>query len=244
MEVQGWGRLRLLSVASLVVTLLSTGRLRGWPSGRSGGTLGGVTQQASVPRFGPWVGFGDEALARGLPKLAAYPISGIVRRVRRLSDLSQRQLALLVGVSASLIGRMESGSVTPSVGVLQRILAAAQLQLVVVDQDGRCVHPMGESDDVRDGAGRRYPSHLDTILDPEEGEWWGDCFGLARPPETFYRDRVRRDMARRYSRWWVRAAQNRGVPQPPNPSVLDRRPPTPDFDRELPFDPEECDDWD
>jgi hypothetical protein len=33
-------------------------------------------------------------------------------------------------------------------------------------------------------AERRYPAHLDTVLDPAPGEWWGDRYGLARPPET------------------------------------------------------------
>ena len=44
---------------------------------------------------------------------------------------------------------------------------------------------MRDWEDTRDGAERRYPSHLDTILDPEPGEWWADIYGLARPPETF-----------------------------------------------------------
>lgn len=159
-------------------------------------------------------------------------------------DLSQRQLARLVGVSASMVGRIEAGTAVPSVALLQRLLAAAQLELVAIDADGRRVLPMGESDDVRDGADRRYPSHLDTILDPKQGEWWGDLFGLARPPETFYRDRRRRDVARRYSQWWVRAKQNAGVPEPPDPRSVFRPPPQPKPDLPDPCAEDEYDDID
>jgi hypothetical protein len=75
---------------------------------------------------------------------------------------------------------------------------------------------MEDWDDTRDGAERRYPSHLDTILDPEPGEWWADIYGLARPPETFHRSREMRDAQRRRSVWEVRVGQNRGVPPPPD----------------------------
>ena len=68
--------------------------------------------------------------------------------------------------------------------------------------------------DTADGADRRYPAHLDTILDPEFGEWWADSYGLARPPETFRRNRAYRDYQRRQSRWEVRSAQLRFAPPP------------------------------
>jgi hypothetical protein len=70
-------------------------------------------------------------------------------------------------------------------------------------------------DETLDGAERRYPAHLDTILDPKYGEWWGDVYGLVRPPETFHRDRARRDAQRRRSQWEVRVAKHRGEPPPP-----------------------------
>jgi glutamate-1-semialdehyde 2,1-aminomutase len=88
--------------------------------------------------------------------------------------------------------------------VLQRILAGAGLFLLVVDQEARFVPPLEEyQDDCRDGAGRRYPAHLDVILEPAD-EWWGSGYGLAAPPETFRRDRYWRDLARAESRWQVR----------------------------------------
>ncbi|MEV7330939.1 XRE family transcriptional regulator [Micromonospora sp. NPDC093244] len=113
------------------------------------------------------------------------------------------------------MGRIEAGSLTPSLAVLERLLGAGGLYLVVVDQEGRIVQPMVDREDVHDGAGRRYPSHLDTILDPEPGEWWGDRYGLARPPETYHRSSVDREARRRRSQWEVRVAQHRHIPPPP-----------------------------
>src|SRR6185369_11575011 len=83
--------------------------------------------------------------------------------------------------------------------------------------------PIRESEETQDGAGRRYPSHLDTILDPRAGEGWGDSYGLARPPETFHRDRRRRDYMRELSRWEVRAHLVRGLPPPEDPDAEEAR---------------------
>ena len=67
--------------------------------------------------------------------------------------------------------------------------------------------PMKDWRDTRDGAERRYPSHLDIILDPRPGDWWADQYGLTAPPETFRRDRAVRDMQRKRSQWEVRVAK-------------------------------------
>jgi hypothetical protein len=104
--------------------------------------------------------------------------------------------------------------------LFQRILAVAGLQLVVVDAGRRIVAPMAAWDDTRDGAERLYPAHLDTILDPEPGEWWADVYGLMRPPETFRRNRKDRDAQRRRSQWEVRVAKYRNVPPPPDPRAF------------------------
>jgi transcriptional regulator with XRE-family HTH domain len=146
--------------------------------------------------------------------IAGYPLSGIVRRVRRSADMSQRELAKHARVSAALIAGVETGARVPSLPALQRILNAANFQLVVVDADGRLVVPLEVWQDVADLAGRRFPAHLDTILDPELGDWWADGFGLARPPETFRRNRAFRDYERRLSRWQVRVKQLRNAPPP------------------------------
>jgi transcriptional regulator with XRE-family HTH domain len=146
--------------------------------------------------------------------LGGYPLSGIIRRVRRTADFSQRELAKHAGVSAGTIAEIETGAVTPSLDVLQRVLHAANYQLVVVDESGRLVLPLEVWQNVTDLAGRRFPAHLDTVLDPEFGEWWADGYGLTRPPETFRRNRVYRDYLRRKSRWEVRVAQLRRAPPP------------------------------
>lgn len=158
-----------------------------------------------------------------LPTIGRYPAAGLVRRARRIADLSQRELARRAGLSPSTVARIETGEITPSLGVMQRILDAAGLSLVVVDHEGHVVQPMRDVADMHDGADRRYPAHLDTILDPRPGEWWGDQYGLARPPETFYRDRRRRDACRARSQWEVRVKLFRGVPPPPDPEAHDRR---------------------
>ncbi|WP_088998413.1 helix-turn-helix domain-containing protein [Micromonospora echinofusca] len=54
-----------------------------------------------------------------------------VRRQRELSKLSQRQLAELAGVSQASVARIERGDRTPSVLVLERLLAAMDVQLTV-----------------------------------------------------------------------------------------------------------------
>jgi transcriptional regulator with XRE-family HTH domain len=149
------------------------------------------------------------------PMVGRYPIAGLVRRARRLGRLSQRQMARFAKTSPATVGKVEKGTLTPSVDLLERLLGAAGLYLAVVDHDGRVILPMETWDDTLDGAERRYPAHLDTILDPEYGEWWGDIYGLLRPPETFHRSRVDREARRRRSQWEVRVAKHRFDPPPP-----------------------------
>jgi transcriptional regulator with XRE-family HTH domain len=156
-------------------------------------------------------------IAGTAPDRDGFPFPGIVRRVRRIADLSQRQLAKATGVAPSTIGKIEAATMLPSFSLLRRILGVAGLWLAVVDGGGHVVQPMEDWQDVRDGAERRYPSHLDTIVDPLPGEWWADVYGLMRPPETFRRDRAVRDMERVRSQWEVRVAKYRHVPPPPDP---------------------------
>jgi transcriptional regulator with XRE-family HTH domain len=149
--------------------------------------------------------------------LGGHALSTLVRRVRRTADMSQRELAAAAGVSASMIGQLEIGGRAPSLPALQRILAVAGYGLVVVDAEGRLVPPLLVWPEVADLAGRRFPAHLDTIVDPVYGEWWADVYGLTAPPETFRRSRVYRDWQRRRSRWEVRVKQLRNVPPPREP---------------------------
>ncbi|WP_344026412.1 helix-turn-helix transcriptional regulator [Pseudonocardia kongjuensis] len=144
-------------------------------------------------------------------------VSGIVRSVRRRADLSQRELAERTGLSPATIGRIESRSLVPALTTLAAILAVGGIRLVAVDEENRRVTPMEDpsGDELRDGAGRRFPSHLDVILDPEPGEWWADRYGFARPPETFRRDRTMRDVMRRRSVWEVRVKDYQWADPPP-----------------------------
>ena len=116
-----------------------------------------------------------------------------VVRVRRLADLSQRELAARVGTSASTVCRIEAGSAAPSLELFERILALAELRLAVVDRDGNRVAPV-PLDLVRDNQGRRFPAHLD-VAPPDEvpRERW--AFPRYDRPEAraWFRHRPARD---------------------------------------------------
>jgi transcriptional regulator with XRE-family HTH domain len=165
----------------------------------------------------------DHPMTRAHPfHLGGHPLDTIVRRVRRAADLSQRELAEASGLSPATIAGIEAGSRTPSLPALDSILDAAGYRLVAVDRDGRCVAPLMVWPEVADLAGRRFPAHLDTIIDPDywPDDWWASRFGLTRPPETFRRDRAYRDYLRRRSRWEVRVKLLRNEDPPREPRVL------------------------
>ncbi|MBV1849902.1 helix-turn-helix domain-containing protein [Catellatospora tritici] len=147
-----------------------------------------------------------------------FPAIGLIRAARRRADLSQRELARGAGLHPSTVGRIEAGELVPSLATFNLLMIATGFYLAVVDEEGAVLIPMDDREDLRDGAGRRYPSHLDVIPDPEPGEWWADIYGLARPPETFHRDRARRDAQRRRSQWEVRVQKYRHDPEPPEVS--------------------------
>lgn len=143
-------------------------------------------------------------------------LPGVLRLVRRLADLSQRQLAERIGVARSSVAKVETGAVIPRVDQLERMLAIAGLRLAVVDADRREVAAMKVWDDCMDGGGRRFPPHLDLILEPYSDDWWGSMYGLASPPETYHRNRAYRDARRARSVWETRVKQFRHVPPPPD----------------------------
>ena len=132
------------------------------------------------------VGVGNEPL----------PIVGYVRQVRRRMKLSQRELAQYLRMPQSTISRIEAGTRTPTIATFARILRLGGLSLAVVDEEGRFCPPLEELAQTRDWGGRRWPAHLGLILDPQPGEWWGDCYGLVRPPETVHRDPAARQRHR------------------------------------------------
>jgi transcriptional regulator with XRE-family HTH domain len=154
-----------------------------------------------------------------------FPTGDYVRQARQFAGLSQRDFATKAGISRTTLTRIESGLVEARVDVLERILSAAGLILLVAEEtdDGRVafVPPLEELDGpgrCRDGQGRRYPAHLGLIVEPMRGEWWGDRFAMTRPPETFHRDPILRQVRRSLSQRDVRP----GLPPPPWPGALIR----------------------
>lgn len=110
-------------------------------------------------------------------------VPGLVRRVRRILDVSQRGLAALLGVSQSVVARWETGRTSPRVSVLQRMLSLAGLAAQVHDAEtGEQVEPM-RADGARTRAGSRFPAHVDLratgwwvprrLRTMTSIEWWG-----------------------------------------------------------------------
>lgn len=88
-----------------------------------------------------------------------FDTAGLVRRARRVADISQRELADLIGLSQATVGRIEVGRPVAT-DLFVRILSVAGLRLQVVDAAGRPVGPM-RADAVRDRGHRLHPAHLD-----------------------------------------------------------------------------------
>lgn len=129
-----------------------------------------------------------EWLAMG-PRPGGTP--GLVRRIRRRLDVSQRGLAALLGISQSVVARWETGRTSPRVCDLERLLELAGLTARVQDDEGGEVDPMRD-DGARDRGGRRFPAHVDL----EAQSWWV-------PPGS---ERSVEYLA------WTRSSRERGVP--------------------------------
>jgi HTH-type transcriptional regulator/antitoxin HipB len=98
----------------------------------------------------------------------AGEIPGLVRRVRRILDVSQRGLATLLGVSQSVVARWETGRTSPRASVLQRLLAMAGVEVAFHDREsGEPVEPMRD-DGARTRGGSRFPAHADL----KAKGWW------------------------------------------------------------------------
>ena len=97
--------------------------------------------------------------------MTEFPADRFFVRVRRLADLSQRDLAERIGVASSTVAKVESGQRVASLTLLTRALDQAALRLAVVDAAGAVVDPVPD-DVVRDNADRRFPAHLD--VDPPD----------------------------------------------------------------------------
>lgn len=91
-------------------------------------------------------------------------IPGLVRRIRRILDVSQRGLAAVLEVSQSVVARWETGRTSPRADVLHRLLRLAGLRTRFErTESGEEVEPMRD-DGARDRAGRRFPAHVDLTV--------------------------------------------------------------------------------
>ena len=95
-------------------------------------------------------------------------IPGLVRRVRRILDVSQRGLAALLDVSQSVVARWETGRTSPRASVLHHLLRMAGLRVSFHDEEtGAEVEPMRD-DGARRHGGSRFPAHTDLRVTG----WW------------------------------------------------------------------------
>jgi HTH-type transcriptional regulator/antitoxin HipB len=124
-----------------------------------------------------------------------FDLPGVLRRIRRAADVSQRELAQALEVSKSCVGGAESGTSGLDVRVLARAAAIAGLRLALLDGTGAEVRAMAAAA-VRDMGNRRFPAHLDTRYS-DEG-WWHapHRYDRKQPWYTFDRDRRTRDRFR------------------------------------------------
>ncbi|MGA4508509.1 helix-turn-helix domain-containing protein [Propionibacteriaceae bacterium G1746] len=131
---------------------------------------------------------------------SGFDVVAIILRCRRTADLSQRDLAERLGVSASLVARWETGERQPSAEALAAVVALAGYRLAVLDhRDERVRAAPGEP--LRDRGGRRVPVHLDVVLD-ERWTWRSNRYvpgGWEQVATTVHAPRRRRrDMDRAF----------------------------------------------
>ena len=159
----------------------------------------GIHAEAETERFdfagnphGPWPG--------GVP--------GVVRRVRRRLDVSQRALAARLGVSQSRVARWETGRTVPSADMLLQLARMAGLHLELIDAAGEVEVPM-RGDGARDRAGRRYPAHVDIRAKswrvpadaPSRADYWQlvDAARRRRDPQVLFHTSAWRKDGLRYA---------------------------------------------
>lgn len=142
---------------------------------------------------------------------------GLVRRIRRILDVSQRGLAALLGVSQSMVARWETGRTSPRMSIVERLFRLAGLASTVREVDsGEVVEPMRD-DGALDRGGRRYPAHVDLHATgwyaPRGLECTADL-GMWRRRSSQRRDPRITYQVSRYLRWRDRAAYGAPVDHP------------------------------
>ena len=124
-----------------------------------------------------------------------FDLCGVLRRIRRTADLSQRELASAAGLSVSAVAHAEAGTRDLPSRALARAAELAGLRLVLLDAGGREVRGMGP-DGPRDAIWRRLPAHLDTQHTDEVADRWAHRPDRQQPWFTFGLDRAARDRQR------------------------------------------------
>ncbi|WP_374457221.1 helix-turn-helix domain-containing protein [Nocardioides sp.] len=115
-------------------------------------------------------------------------IPGLVRRIRRILDVSQRGLAGLLGISQSQVARWETRRTSPRTAVLVEMLRLAKVRIGLHhEESGKLVEPMRD-DGARDRALRRYPAHVDL----EVAGWWEPRDAMMTADGMRWRARSRR----------------------------------------------------
>ena len=93
---------------------------------------------------------------------------GMIRRIRRILDVSQRGLAALLDVSQSVVARWETGRTSPRMSMVDRLMRMARVEMSFRDEEtGTPVRPM-RADGARTHGGSRYPAHVDL----RAAGWW------------------------------------------------------------------------
>jgi transcriptional regulator with XRE-family HTH domain len=126
----------------------------------------------------------------------------LLRRARRIGDLSQRELAARAQVSARVVARIESGETTaPRLNTLLSLVGAAGCHLALRPGLPGDVAEPGPA--ATDRAGRHFPAHLDVRPVDRFGTWWGDWpFLSTRVEKIWHRaPRQRPDNTFDLARW-------------------------------------------
>jgi transcriptional regulator with XRE-family HTH domain len=129
------------------------------------------------------------------PVADGFDLCGVLRRIRRTADLSQRELAAAAGLSASAVAHAEAGTRDLPSRALVRAAELAGLRLALLGADGREVTGM-DPDGARDATRRRLPAHLDTQHTDEVADRWAHRRDREQPWFTFGLDRAARDRQR------------------------------------------------